>query len=137
GVATVAPLNGTTDDQISAMSFNAAGTLYGALLSLGGPASLITINKFNGAITTLGPTVDRLDAIVFDNTQPTGAALVAAVLPSSRSVQIPTQASAFATIINAGPFSAIGVCISQASPVPATFAYQTTDPATNALTGSA
>ena len=64
--------------------------------------------------------------------------LAAAVLPGSRSVQVGTPATAFATIINASATDAIGCSLSDAlSNSPATFSYQTTDPATNALTGTA
>ena len=62
--------------------------------------------------------------------------LVAAVLPSSRSVEVGNTATAFATIINSGSSVLSGCAIVPVSTVPATFVYQTTDPATNALTGS-
>ena len=62
--------------------------------------------------------------------------LVAAVLPSSRSVQVGTTATAFATIINAGSVMATGCGLSLLTSLPVTFAYQTTDPATNQVTGS-
>ena len=62
--------------------------------------------------------------------------LVAAVLPSSRSVQVGTTATAFATIINAGTDTAIGCAPTLVTSLPVTFAYQTTDPATNQVTGS-
>jgi virginiamycin B lyase len=63
--------------------------------------------------------------------------LVAAVLPSSRSVQVGgTPATAFATIINSGSSAVSGCAIAPVTSVPASFVYQTTDPATNALTGS-
>jgi hypothetical protein len=62
--------------------------------------------------------------------------LVSAVLPSSRSVQTGNTATAFATMINAGPAAANGCTIAPVTPVPASFTYQTTNPATNALTGS-
>jgi hypothetical protein len=64
------------------------------------------------------------------------ASLVAAVLPSSRSVQVHSAATAFATIINSSPLTATDCGIAPVSIVPATFTYQTTDPATNALTGT-
>jgi photosystem II stability/assembly factor-like uncharacterized protein len=62
--------------------------------------------------------------------------LVAAILPSSRSVQVGTTATAFATIINAGGTAACGTGIALASAIPATFKYNTTDCATNAVTGA-
>ena len=61
--------------------------------------------------------------------------LVAAVLPSSRSVQVGNTATAFATMINSGSLAASGCAIVPVTTVPASFVYQTTDPATNALTG--
>jgi hypothetical protein len=62
--------------------------------------------------------------------------LVGAVLPSSRSVRVGTTATAFATVINAGPAPANAVSIAPATPIPATFSYQTTDPVTNLPTGT-
>jgi hypothetical protein len=68
---------------------------------------------------------------------PTGvASLVAAVLPSSRSVELTTVATVFGTIINAGQDPGTQCGISPITQIPATFAYQTTDPITNALTGT-
>jgi len=61
--------------------------------------------------------------------------LVAAVLPSSRSVQVGTPATAFATIINTDSNTATGCTISPITGIPATFTYQTTDPATNQVKG--
>jgi hypothetical protein len=64
--------------------------------------------------------------------------VTAAVLPSSRSVEVNTPATAFATIINSGTADATGCGITPSSTpvIPATFLYQTTDPSNN-LTGSA
>ena len=62
--------------------------------------------------------------------------LVAASLPASRSIQIGSTATAFATIINAGNADATDCGITPLTVVPGAFIYQTTDPATNALTGS-
>jgi hypothetical protein len=61
--------------------------------------------------------------------------LVAAVLPSSRSVELGNTATAFATLINAGPAATTGCGITPITPVSAGFTYQTTNPATNAVTG--
>lgn len=66
------------------------------------------------------------------NTSP----LLAAVLPASRSVQVGVPATAFATMINADTTTATG-CKPAMLPGPlALFSYQTTDPTTNALTGT-
>jgi hypothetical protein len=67
----------------------------------------------------------------------TAATLAAAVLPSSRSVQVGTVASAFATIINTGSTTALGCSIAPSPPIAgATFSYQATDPSTNRPTGT-
>jgi hypothetical protein len=62
--------------------------------------------------------------------------IVAAVLPSSRSVQVGTFATAFATIINAGSVTATSCGISLITAIPATFSFQTTNPLTNQIMGS-
>jgi Subtilase family len=74
----------------------------------------------------------QADAAVADALTP----LVAAVLPSSRSVQVGTPATAFATIINTGSVTATSCGMSRITNIPATFSYQTTNPATNQVTGS-
>ena len=62
--------------------------------------------------------------------------VLAAILPSSRSVQVGSAATAFATIINAGQALATGCTISRITDIPATLTYQTTDPVTNQVTNS-
>jgi hypothetical protein len=69
-------------------------------------------------------------------TNPGGLPLAAAVLPASRSVRVGAVATAFVTIINAGNATATNVGISLKTSIPATFNYQTTNPMTNALTGT-
>ena len=64
------------------------------------------------------------------------AALATSVLPTSRSTEVGSAATAFASVINTGPGTATGCSINPDTAVPATFLYQTTDPATNALTGT-
>ena len=64
-----------------------------------------------------------------------GNGVVAAVLPSSRSVQVNTPAAAFATVINTGQAMATSCSIVPLTNVPASFVYQSTDPATNQVTG--
>src|SRR5262245_13557297 len=61
--------------------------------------------------------------------------LAAAVLPSSRSVQVGTTATAFATIINGSSATATACALLLVTNLPATFVYQTTDPATNLAVG--
>src|ERR1700757_3636455 len=61
--------------------------------------------------------------------------LSASVLPSGRSVQVGTPATAFATIINSGPDPAVGCALTLASSLPAAFIFQTTNPATNQVSG--
>jgi hypothetical protein len=63
--------------------------------------------------------------------------LVAAVLPESRSVEVGATATAFATIINTGSTTGASCAIAPSVPIPGTFVYQTTNPTTNALTGTA
>ena len=67
----------------------------------------------------------------------TSAGLVAAVLPESRSAQVGSTVTAFATIINTGTTAGSGCSISPATSLPITFVYQTTNTTTNALTGTA
>ncbi len=62
--------------------------------------------------------------------------LISAVLPGSRSVSVGTPATAFATILNLGPEDATGCRIALATSIPAALTYQTTDPATNTVTGA-
>ena len=59
------------------------------------------------------------------------------VLPSSRSVRSGTPATAFATVLNAGADEAIGCSIRTAQPFAGSFAFTETNPATNAVTGTA
>jgi subtilisin family serine protease len=62
--------------------------------------------------------------------------LFSAVLPASRSVPVGGTATAFATIINAGATMAEGCTLAPASGLPGHFTFQTTNPATNAVTGT-
>jgi len=61
---------------------------------------------------------------------------LAAVLPASRSVRVGVTATVFATIINAGPSTAKDCRIVLVSDIPATLTFQTTNPATNGVTGT-
>jgi hypothetical protein len=65
-----------------------------------------------------------------------GPVLAAAILPASRSIRVGVPATAFATIINTAPAPATSCRLAAATPVPATFTFQTTHPTTNQPTGS-
>jgi hypothetical protein len=68
---------------------------------------------------------------------PTVSPLVSAALPASRSAQPGGTVTAFATIINTGTTTATGCSIAPLiDNLPASFVYQTTNPATNTLTGT-
>ena len=62
--------------------------------------------------------------------------LVAAVLPSSRSVQVDTPATAFVTLINSGTSTAVAPWIAPPRGFPAGFSFQTTNPSTNQPIGT-
>lgn len=64
-----------------------------------------------------------------------GARLRAAVLPSSRAVVSGTTATAFATVINPSDVEARGCWLAPGAPFDGRIDFQTTDPATNAVTG--
>lgn len=63
--------------------------------------------------------------------------LLSAVLPTSRSVQTGNVATVFASMINSGTSDLTNCKIAPVTPLTGTFLYQTTDPATNKLTGTA
>jgi hypothetical protein len=87
-----------------------------------------------GVVTLVGGLDHVAKGLAFVNAPVTS--LVAAVLPSSRSVQVGTTATAFAALINAGSDTAIACALRLITSLPATFTYQTTDPATNQVIGS-
>jgi hypothetical protein len=62
--------------------------------------------------------------------------LVAAVLPSSRSVQVNNAATAFVTLINTGSSPAVAASIAPPAGLPVNFTFQPTDPATNQIIGT-
>jgi hypothetical protein len=88
----------------------------------------------SGVLTLVGAMDHVSKGLAFVNASPTS--LVAAVLPSSRSVQVGATATAFATIINAGSATGILCAPALATILPVTFSYQTTDPASNQVIGS-
>jgi len=90
----------------------------------------------NGVACVVTLAADTAVTAIFVQDAATNIALVAAVLPLSRSVQVGATATAFATMINAGPGDASACSIAPATSIPASFVFQTTDPSTNELTGT-
>jgi YVTN family beta-propeller protein len=88
-----------------------------------------------GCAVTLG--ADTAVTANFVANSATNIALVSAILPSSRSVQVGATATLFGTMINAGPGTATYCSVAPATSMPGSFYFQTTDPATNGLTGTA
>jgi len=77
-VATLTGSPGALGDSISAGAYNSAGIFYGVVLGFSSSvppnlAFLVTINTTTGAVTTVGATVDKLDAIAFAGTPGQGA----------------------------------------------------------------
>jgi len=64
------------------------------------------------------------------------ASLYAAVAPGSRSVQVGSPATVFGTVLNDSAGTAHGCRVAGPAGFPGSFSFQTTDPATNALTGT-
>jgi hypothetical protein len=99
------------------------------VLYLGVPMGNTTVSH-NARVLT-----ERAPAIAAFKSAAAPSQLVAATLPSSRSVQVGNPATAFATMINTGS-AATGCGFSPTTSVPATFLFQTTNPSTNAPTGT-
>jgi len=74
--------------------------------------------------------------LAFLQALPAAAAPFSAVLPSSRSVPVGTTATAFATVLNPDSMTAEDCTIALSTAVDSSFSFQTTDPATNEVTGT-
>jgi hypothetical protein len=78
-----------------------------------------------------------VESVFFVGPAPAPTVLAAAILPASRSIQATETATVFATILNGGNQVATGCGIYPAAPLDGVFSFQTTDPQTNAPTGTA
>ncbi len=130
------------DDRVQVL----AAMTYGYVLTLGttgssgpgssqfaGPAG-VAVDPTHARIFIGDPENDRVQ--VFSIAPPVN---FAAVLPGSRSVLLGTPATIFASMINAGSTTLVNcrVALPVTSPAGLTLDYQTNDPTTNALTGTA
>jgi hypothetical protein len=145
GIVGPTPLNATTASVVdTGMGFNwtsnytvAAGGILVVNGTDGEPVQdgtgIVTITSVSQASTYTGVGITAINGSsnIFGPTS-----LLTAALPESRSVQVNGTATAFATIINTGANTATGCSIAPASSLPLTFVYQTTNPATNAVTGT-
>jgi hypothetical protein len=129
------------DDRVQAFD----AMTYGYVLTLGATASSGSANgQFAGPS---GVAVDPTHSRIFVGDQQNDRVQTfsieapvsfASILPGSRSVQLGHAATVFASMINAGTSSLddCRIALPVTSPAGLTLTYQTTDPATNALTGT-
>jgi hypothetical protein len=94
------------------------------------------ITYYNQLTPKNNTTLQNPVSYIYNFNTPTSP-LVAAVLPSSRSVRVGgTPATAFATIINTGTAPASACSIVLDADLPVSLVYQTTDPSTNVVSGT-
>jgi hypothetical protein len=107
----------------------------GFVMSAQVPANLVAASgTVDITVVTPPPGGGLSDPLQF---QIRSSTLAAAVLPVSRSVQVGTAATAFATIINLGTTTATGCGPALDTTLQATFTFNMTDPATNLVAGDA
>lgn len=102
----------------------------------GGIAVAADVNR-DGRPDLVVATSIGLVNVLLDDLAVAAPGTVASILPASRAVQVGgTPATVFATVINASSAALTHCDITPVATLPATFLYQTTDPATNVPTGA-
>jgi hypothetical protein len=117
-----------TGTQVTLSAASTHGSIFGGWS--GGGCS-------GAAACTLTLSADTTVNASFVAKQNANVSLLAAVLPDSRSVQVGATATTFATILNTGSVDGSTCGIAPTTSVAASFAYQTTDPSTNGVSGTA
>lgn len=119
-------------------SLSLSGTLLGQPFSQSQNFELWLANSsgFVQTVEDVAGAIATYQVLASDSIAQQPVALASSILPTSRSVQTGTAATIFSTIINAGAVTATQCRIAPLPALPAEFSYQTTDPATNALTGT-
>ncbi len=144
-VRVTAPFGGDGDQTTATAGFNSNITfgLRTGLFTHGNTAGVQTVGM---TFTSIDPDTDDADdkagfapITIVGNFQPVIQfdTLSASVLPGTRSVLFDTVATFFAIIANAATTEASNCGVSLASPLPADFTFQTTNPATNQPIGNA
>jgi YVTN family beta-propeller protein len=117
------------------VAFNADGSK--AFVIVTGDANVTVIDTASRNVVDQIPTRNSTISIgAFIAPAPPASAVVAAILPGGRSVEVGTTATVYATLLNTGSATLANCNIALPGADGLTFDYQTSDPATNALTGS-
>ena len=124
------PVSRTVDASADA-SFS---TTYDQVGNLGTATTSVTAGSVSVADSATGEVQTAMLGNLVTVTGPVPA-VVAALLPGSRSVQVGVPATVFATMINAGDRPAIACKITKVTQVAADLRYQVTDAATNQIVG--
>ena len=125
------------DDDAEALALASNGDLFATRSK---NTDLLRINLSNGTSSIAaegGALLIPSGLAVVPGDSSVVSTLVAAVLPSSRSVEVGNPATVFATMINTDPEAASGCSVAIEDDAIGTLSYQTTDPATNEPVGAA
>ena len=114
------PANGSVAGELPNLTYTPDSNFRGA------DSFTFTVTDGDGASESVTIAITVVDATVN---------LLSAVLPASRSVEVGTTATAFATLINAGSADALGCGLRLPSSVAGDFFYQASDASTNAVIG--